>query len=122
MDTNGTIEVINLVITSIIIPLFVGTIKKKELKDEKNLAYNRREAKKMMIFQLINDDKINHLLDKREPRNAEKIHYEFDLYEKDGGNSWVKHEVAEYDEWREEVKKSQRGKGKKNCKDKEKVV
>ena len=39
MDTNGTIEVINLVITSIIIPLFVGTIKKKELKDEKNLAY-----------------------------------------------------------------------------------
>ena len=116
------IQIINVVITTLIIPIFGAMVKKKEARELDAVQRNRREAKKMLIFQLVNDDKINFLLNEREPRNAEKIHYEFDLYIADGGNSWVKHEVAEYDEWREKVKECKRGSGNKNCKDKEKVV
>ena len=110
------VEILNLCITTIIIPLFATALKKKEKREFDTIQRNRREAKKMLIFQLVNDDKINFLLNKREPRNAEKIHYEFDLYIQDGGNSWVKHEVAEYDEWREKVKECRRNKGK-DCKE-----
>lgn len=93
------IELINLALTGILIPYFTNYIKTKEKRENERVKKNRREAKKMLIFTLISNDKTNYLLDKRPPQNMVQISKEFDIYIKDGGNSWIVEEVERYKEW-----------------------
>ncbi len=57
-----------------------------------------RNAAKQSIFSLINDDKTDALYGKM-PSNYQNVLNEYDIYHKNGGNSYVTEKVEDYKKW-----------------------
>lgn len=70
--------------------------------------YAKKNAAKQSILQMILEDHMavqeNHL-----PTNYQNILHEFDLYTKNGGNSYVSDKVAEYKKWWLSIEKERKG-------------
>lgn len=65
---------------------------------------NRKHNAKQSIFQLILEDHVR-VSEKRLPENYQEVCREFDVYTKNGGNSYVKKKVEEYYNWYDKIKK-----------------
>lgn len=57
-----------------------------------------RNAAKDSILQMIMEDHLA-VLEGGFPTNSQNIHHEWDIYEKNHGNSYVHKKVEEYDAW-----------------------
>lgn len=66
--------------------------------DENQRLSNRNDAKQS-ILQMMMEDKVVFHLDHRLPENYQRIHEEYDHYRANGGNSYMKKKMAEYDTW-----------------------
>lgn len=74
----------------------------------------KKNAAKDSILQMIMEDHLA-VLENHLPTNYQNILYEFDIYSKNGGNSYVSEKVANYKKWfiEEEKKNANKKKGKK---------
>lgn len=59
---------------------------------------SRKNAAKQSILQMIMEDHMA-VQEKHLPTNYQNILHEFDLYKKNGGNSYVTEKVDEYKKW-----------------------
>lgn len=87
-----TTETINTLITAgfPVIATIITTISTRKIIN--------RNAAKQSIFSLINDDKTDALYGKM-PTNYQNVLKEYDIYHKNGGNSYVTEKVEEYKKW-----------------------
>ena len=65
---------------------------------------NRKHNAKQSIFQLILEDHVR-VSEHRLPENYQQVCTEYDTYKKNGGNSYVKKKVEEYNNWYDNIKK-----------------
>lgn len=65
---------------------------------------NRKHNAKQSIFQLILEDHVR-VQEKRLPENYQEVCKEYDIYTKNGGNSYVKKKVNEYYNWYDNIKR-----------------
>lgn len=65
---------------------------------------NRRNAAKQSILQMILEDHIA-VQEHRIPTNYQNILHEFDIYSKNGGNSYISDKVTEYKKWFSAIEK-----------------
>lgn len=83
----------------------VWTSKKTHKKlDKQQSAANRNDAKQS-ILQMITEDKVVYCVDHKLPENYKRIHEEYDMYHKEGGNGLMTKKVKEYDEWYASIEK-----------------
>lgn len=92
-------ENIIIAIVTVLVPslttIYTNKITKKE---------NRMHNAKQSIFQLILEDHVR-VSEHRLPENYQQVCTEYDAYQKNGGNSYVKKKVEEYYNWYEALKK-----------------
>lgn len=72
-----------------------------------NKSLSKREKMhnaKQSIQQMIMEDKLA-VIDHKMPQNYQRIHYEFDIYKKMGGNSYMEGKIKEYVEWYDSINK-----------------
>ena len=69
-----------------------------------NKKLNKQHAAKQSILQMILEDRVR-VSSGGLPENYQAILHEFDIYTKNGGNSYVHRKVDEYIEWYEGFKK-----------------
>lgn len=60
---------------------------------------NKMHSAKQSILQMIMEDYITVEMFQKPPRNYMNIHYEYDVYHKNGGNSDIDTKMAEYEDW-----------------------
>ncbi len=65
---------------------------------------NARNAAKQSILQMIAEDQLA-VLYREMPTNYQNILHEYDIYAKNGGNSYVKKKVDEYIAWFDKTEK-----------------
>lgn len=70
---------------------------------------SRKNAAKDSILQMIMEDHLA-ILEKGLPTNYQNILHEYDIYAKNGGNSYVKEKVDDYKKWFIEVEKKKANK------------
>lgn len=92
-------ENIIIAIVTVLVPslttIYTNKITKKE---------NRMHNAKQSIFQLILEDHVR-VSERKLPENYQEVCKEFDIYTKNGGNSYVKKKVNDYYNWYDKIKK-----------------
>lgn len=76
---------------TVCVPTSVTLVTTSSMKKQAN-----RNSARSSILTMILDDKIR-IINKEIPENYHAIHDEFDIYEKNYGNSWLHQKVEEYD-------------------------
>lgn len=71
----------------------------------KQKKLSKMNAAKSSILQMQMEDVISVELLEKLPYNYTNIHYEYDQYHQNGGNSDIDKKMAEYEEWYEKVTK-----------------
>ena len=91
----------NIIITiiTVLVPSLTTIYTNKATKKE-----NRMHNAKQSIFQLILEDHVR-VTEGRLPENYQEVCKEYDIYTKNGGNSYVKKKVNEYYNWYDKIKK-----------------
>jgi hypothetical protein len=91
----------NIIITglTVLIPSLTTIYTNKVTKKE-----NRMHNAKQSIFQLILEDHVR-VAEGRLPENYQEVCKEYDIYTKNGGNSYVKKKVEAYYNWYDKIKK-----------------
>ena len=91
----------NIIITglTVLIPSLTTIYTNKVTKKE-----NRMHNAKQSIFQLILEDHVR-VAEGRLPVNYQEVCKEYDIYTKNGGNSYVKKKVEAYYNWYDKIKK-----------------
>ena len=98
------IEILTPIIVAII-PTIATLITSNHQKRE-----NRMFSAKQSILQMQMEDVISVELLHKVPYNYTNIHYEYDKYKKNGGNSDIDEKMKEYEEWHNSLKiKEKRG-------------
>lgn len=100
MDITAVITTSITAIASVVIALsntYTNSQRKKDKEEAKELA--ERNAAKNAILNMITQDIIRAELLHKMPENHKAILEEFDKYQKNGGNSYVKSKIADYTEW-----------------------
>lgn len=69
----------------------------------RNFKHSKMASAKQAILQMILEDQVAVELMKQPPRNYVNIHYEYDIYHANGGNSDIDHKMKEYDAWYDQV-------------------
>ena len=69
-----------------------------------NKKLNKQHAAKQSILQMILEDRVR-VSSGGLPENYQAILHEFDIYTKNGGNSYVHNKVDEYVEWYKSLRK-----------------
>lgn len=91
-------------IVTVLIPslttIYTNAVTKKE---------NRMHNAKQSIFQLILEDHVR-VSEGKLPENYQEVCKEYDIYTKNGGNSYVKTKVNDYYNWYDNIKKRLGGK------------
>ena len=64
-----------------------------------NHRLSKMHSAKQSILQMIMEDYITVEMFQKPPRNYMNIHYEYDVYHKNGGNSEKKKKMTEYEDW-----------------------
>lgn len=67
----------------------------------------KKNAAKQSILQMIMEDHMA-IQEKKLPTNYQNVLHEFDIYKKNGGNSYMEEKVTEYKKWFAEVEKHSR--------------
>jgi len=93
------VENIIITIITVLIPSLTTIYTNRATKKE-----NRMHNAKQSIFQLILEDHVR-VSEGRLPENYQEVCKEFDIYTKNGGNSYVKKKVGEYYNWYDKIKK-----------------
>jgi len=92
-------ENIIIAIVTVLVPslttIYTNKITKKE---------NRMHNAKQSIFQLILEDHVR-VSEEKLPENYQEVCKEFDIYTKNGGNSYVKKKVNDYYNWYDKIKR-----------------
>lgn len=68
-----------------------------------NKKLNKKHSAKQSILQLQMEDVIAVEVLHKPPRNYTNIHYEYDEYKKNGGNSDIDIKMKDYEEWYERI-------------------
>ena len=68
-----------------------------------NKKLNKQHSAKQSILQLQMEDVIAVEVLHKPPRNYTNIHYEYDVYKKNGGNSDIDIKMKDYEEWYERI-------------------
>lgn len=91
----------NIIVTiiTVLVPSLTTIYTNKMTKKE-----NRMHNAKQSIFQLILEDHVR-VSEKRLPENYQEVCKEYDMYTKNGGNSYVKKKVNDYLKWYDTIKK-----------------
>lgn len=100
MDTTTIITTTITAIASIVIALsntYMNSQRKKD-KEETKEQLERNNAKNA-ILNMMTQDVIRAELLHKMPENHQAILQEFDRYQKNGGNSYIKSKLADYEEW-----------------------
>lgn len=66
---------------------------------------SRMHAAKQSIMQMILEDNVR-VLQHKLPENYQLIHKEYDAYHKNGGNSYIKAKVEDFDNWYKSIYKN----------------
>lgn len=78
----------------------------------KNLrSLSKMHSAKQSILQMQMEDVINYEILHKLPRNYTNIHYEYDNYKKEGGNSDIDIKMKEYEEWYRSITNKDKIKG-----------
>lgn len=100
MDATTIITTTITAIASIVIALsntYINSQRKKD-KEETREQLERNNAKNVILNMMTQDIIRAELLHKM-PENRKAILQEFDRYQKNGGNSYIKSKLADYEEW-----------------------
>lgn len=71
---------------------------------KKQRSLSKMHSAKQSILQMQVEDIINFEILKKIPRNYTNIHYEYDNYKAEGGNSDIDIKMKEYEEWYGSIK------------------
>ena len=77
----------------------VWSAKKTNKRLDEQSSVTKRNDAKQAILQMIIEDKVDYNLDHKLPENHNRIHEEYDIYHKNGGNGLMTKKVKEYDKW-----------------------
>jgi archaellum component FlaG (FlaF/FlaG flagellin family) len=69
-----------------------------------NRKLSKMHSAKQSILQMIMEDYITVEMFQKPPRNYMNIHYEYDIYHKNGGNSDIDTKMTEYEDWYSSLK------------------
>lgn len=100
MDATAIITTTITAIASVVIAVsntYINSQRKKDKEEATELA--ERNAAKSAILNMMTQDVIRAELLHKMPENHKAILEEYDKYKKNGGNSYVRAKIADYEEW-----------------------
>ncbi len=77
----------------------------------RQVSLSKMHSAKQSILQMQMEDVINYEILHKLPRNYSNIHYEYDNYKKEGGNSDIDIKMEEYEEWYRSITNKSKIKG-----------
>jgi len=77
----------------------------------RNFKHSKMASAKQAILQMMLEDQVSVELMQQPPRNYVNIHYEYDIYHQNGGNSDIDCKMKEYDAWYDRIANKAKKKG-----------